>query len=237
MHRGRLRVGAVRIAKPPEPRLADSARTLRAKSSTPAPEPRCYPAASTSDFARRPAPGAVASRIPSDRTADATDSERLLNVKTEQYVSVPSGTGKTHLLTGLAVAACRQKRRVRFASAAALINEMVEAKHQLQLGRALARWARYDLIALDEVGYVPLAEVGAEFLFQVIAERAEKAAVIVTTNLPFSEWTSVIPNARLCKALIDRITDRANIIDTGTESYRFRRTLEKRKGKAPDAKS
>jgi DNA replication protein DnaC len=140
-----------------------------------------------------------------------------------------SGTGKTHLLTGLAVAACRQKRRVRFASAAALINEMVEAKHQLQLGCALARWARYDLIALDEVGYVPLAEVGAEFLFQVISERAEKAAVIATTNLPFSEWTTVIPNGRLCKALIDRITDRANIIETGTESYRFRRTLEKRK--------
>jgi DNA replication protein DnaC len=116
-----------------------------------------------------------------------------------------SGTGKTHLLTGLAVAACRQKRRVRFTTAAALINELVEAKHQLQLGRALARWARYDLIALDEVGYVPLAEVGAEFLFQVIAERAEKAAVVVTTNLPFSEWTQVIPNARLRKALVDRI--------------------------------
>jgi DNA replication protein DnaC len=144
-----------------------------------------------------------------------------------------SGTGKTHLLTGLAVAACRQKRRVRFATAAALINELVEAKHQLQLGRALARWARYDLIALDEVGYVPLAEVGAEFLFQVIAERAEKAAVVVTTNLPFSEWTQVIPNARLCKALVDRITDRAHIIETGTESYRFRRTLEKRKARNP----
>src|SRR5215472_11345496 len=144
-----------------------------------------------------------------------------------------SGTGKTHLLSGLAVAACRQKRRVRFTSAAALINEMVEAKHQLQLGRALARWARYDLIALDEVGYVPLAEVGAEFLFQVIAERAEKAAVIVTTNLPFSEWTQVIPNARLCKALLDRITDRAHILETGTESYRFRRTVEKRKGRTP----
>jgi DNA replication protein DnaC len=111
-----------------------------------------------------------------------TDSERQLNVKTEQCVSVPSGMGKTHLLIGLAVAACRQKRRVRFATAAELINEMVEAKHQLQLGRALARWARYDLIALDEVGYVPLAEIGAEFLFQVIAERAEKAAVIVTTK-------------------------------------------------------
>jgi DNA replication protein DnaC len=142
-----------------------------------------------------------------------------------------SGTGKTHLLTGLAVAACRQQRRVRFATAAGLINELVEAKHQLQLGRVLARWARYDVLAIDEVGYVPLAEVGAEFLFQVIAERAEKAAVIVTTNLPFSEWTQVIPNARLCKALLDRITDRAHIIETGTESYRFRRTLEKHKGR------
>jgi len=118
-----------------------------------------------------------------------------------------------------------------------MINELVEAKHQLQLGRALARWARYDLIALDEVGYVPLAEVGAEFLFQVIAERAEKAAVIVTTNLPFSEWTQVVPNPRLCKALLDRITDRAHIIETGTESYRFRRTLEKRKGQSAEANS
>jgi DNA replication protein DnaC len=119
---------------------------------------------------------------------------------------------------------------VRFATAAGLINEMVEAKHQLQLGRALSRWARYDLIALDEVGYVPLAEVDAELLFQVIAERAEKAAVIVTTNPPFSEWTSVILKARLCRALIDRITNRANLIETGTHSYRFRRTLDKHKG-------
>src|SRR5438105_8264720 len=148
-----------------------------------------------------------------------------------------SGTGKTHLLTGLAVAACRQKQRVRFATAAGLINELVEARHQLQLGRALARWARYDLIAIDEVGYVPLAEVGAEFLFQVIAERAEKTALIVTTNLPFSEWTQVVPNPRLCKALLDRITDRAHIIETGTESYRFRRTLEKRKGQSSEANS
>ena len=141
------------------------------------------------------------------------------------------GTGKTHLLTGLCVAACRQKRRVRFATAAGLVNELVEAKQQLQLRRVLARWERYDLIAIDEVGYVPLAEVGAEFLFQVIADRAEKAAVILTTNLPFSEWTQVIPNARLCKALLDRITDRAHIIETGTESFRFRRTLQKRRGK------
>jgi DNA replication protein DnaC len=142
------------------------------------------------------------------------------------------GTGKSHLATGLCLAACRQKKRVRFTTAAALVNELVEAKQNNQVRRAMARWQRYDLIALDEVGYVPLADVGAEFLFQVIAERAEKAALIVTTNLPFSEWTTVFPNPRLCSALLDRITDRAHIIETGTESYRFRRTMERKKKKS-----
>ena len=81
------------------------------------------------------------------------------------------GTGKTHLASGLCVAACRQKKRVRFTTVAGLVNELVEAQHHNQLGRVLARWARYELITLDEVGYVPLAEVGAELLFQVIADR------------------------------------------------------------------
>ena len=139
------------------------------------------------------------------------------------------GTGKSHLATGLCLAACRQKRRVRFTTAAALVNELVEAKQNNQVRRLMARWQKYELIALDEVGYVPLADVGAEFLFQVISERAERAAIIVTTNLPFSEWTTVFPNPRLCKALLDRITDRAHIIETGTESFRFRRTMERRK--------
>jgi DNA replication protein DnaC len=138
------------------------------------------------------------------------------------------GTGKTHLATGLCLAACRQKRRVRFTTAAALVNELVEAKQNNQVRRMMMRWQKYDLIALDEVGYVPLADIGAEFLFQVISDRAEKAALILTTNLPFSEWTTVFPNPRLCKALLDRVTDRAHIIETGTESFRFRRTLEKR---------
>lgn len=141
------------------------------------------------------------------------------------------GTGKTHLATGLAVAACRQKRRARFTTAAGLVNELVEARQHNAVKRVLARWLRYDLIVLDEVGYVPLADIGAEFLFQVIAERAERAALIVTTNLPFSEWTQVFPNPRLCKALLDRVTDRAHIIETGTDSYRFRRTLEVRQKK------
>src|SRR5450759_2015773 len=109
------------------------------------------------------------------------------------------------------------------------IRDRVEAKQNNQVRRLMARWQKYELIALDGVGYVPLADVGAEFLFQVVSERAERAAIIVTTNLPFSEWTSVFPNPRLCKALLDRITDRAHIIDTGTDSFRFRRTMERRK--------
>jgi DNA replication protein DnaC len=142
------------------------------------------------------------------------------------------GTGKTHLATALCVAACRQRRRVRFTTATALVNEFVEARQDNRVGRLLARWFRYELIAIDEVGYVPLADVGAEFLYQVVSERAERAALIVTTNLGFSEWTQVFANARLCKAMVDRVTDRAHIIDTGKESYRFRRTMESRKRKA-----
>jgi DNA replication protein DnaC len=157
-----------------------------------------------------------------------------------------AGTGKTHLATGLCVAACRQRRRVRFTTATGLINELAEAAHANQLSRALARWERLDLICIDELGeagqgsdgvavgiarrgYVPLAETACELMFQVIADRAEKAAVIVTTNLPFSEWSQVIPNPRLCKALIDRLTDQAHIITTGADSYRFRRTTAQRK--------
>ena len=142
-----------------------------------------------------------------------------------------TGTGKTHLAVGLGVAACRQRRRVRFTTAAEMVNELVEARHKNELSRVTARWTRYDLLIIDEMGYVALAEAGAEMLFQVIAGRAEKAAVIVTTNLPFSEWTTVFPNARLCKAMLDRLTDQAHIIETGSESYRFRRTLEQKRGK------
>ena len=140
-----------------------------------------------------------------------------------------SGTGKTHLATGLCMAACWQKKRVRFITAAGLVNELVEAQHHNQLGRALQRWTRYDLIAIDEMGYVPFAQVGAELMFQVISERAERATLVITTNLPFSEWTQVFPNARLCKALLDRITDRATIIETGSDSYRFKRTIAGKK--------
>ena len=111
------------------------------------------------------------------------------------------------------------------------MNELIEAKQNGNVRRLMLRWMKYDLIALDEVGYVPLADIGAEFLFQVISDRAERAALIVTTNLPVSEWTTVFPNPRLCKGLLDRATDRAHIIERGTESFRFKRTMEGRKKK------
>lgn len=172
------------------------------------------------DFSQAP-------RIPATRIRELAEGGYI--ERTEPVVLIGDcGTGKTHLLTALCVAACRQKRRVRFTTAAALVNELVEAKHAMQLARVITRWARYDVIAIDELGYVPLAEVGAELLFQIIGDRTEKAALLLTTNLPFSEWTQVIPNARLCKALLDRITDRAHIIETGTDSYRFRRTMQRR---------
>jgi DNA replication protein DnaC len=141
-----------------------------------------------------------------------------------------TGTGKTHLATGLAVAACRQRKRVRFTTAAEMVTELIEAQNHAELTRVRNRWTRYDLIVIDELGYVVMPDTAAELLFQVIAGRAERAAVIVTTNLPFSEWTTKFPNARLCKAMLDRLTDQAHIIETGNESYRFRRTLAKSKG-------
>ena len=173
------------------------------------------------DFAQSP-------HISAARIHQLADGGWIQRAEPILFIGEP-GTGKTHLATGLCVAACRQRRRVRFTTAAALVNELVEAKHTNQLSRATGRWSRYELIVIDELGYVPLAEVGAELLFQVIADRAEKTAVIVTTNLPFSEWPQAFPNARLCKAMLDRLTDRAHIVETGTESYRFRRTVEKRR--------
>ena len=137
-----------------------------------------------------------------------------------------AGTGKTHLATALCVAACQQRRRVRFTTASRLVNELVEAREEHELSRVIRRYARYELLCIDELGYVPLADVGAELLFQVVSERCERAALVITTNLPFSEWTQVFTNVRLCKALLDRVTDQAHILETGTESYRFRRTQD-----------
>src|ERR687887_1520841 len=136
-----------------------------------------------------------------------------------------SGTGKTHLATALAVCACQQGRRVRFTTLAGLANELQEAESRRELGRVVGRYARTELVVLDELGYLALPEGAAELIFQVLSERHERGSLIVTTNLPFGEWTRVFPNPRLAKAVVDRLTHRAHIMDTGTESWRFRHGL------------
>jgi DNA replication protein DnaC len=132
-----------------------------------------------------------------------------------------SGTGKTHLLIGLGLAACEQGRRVRYATTAALVNELAEAAGQRQLSRVVARYGRLDLLLLDELGYVQLDSRGAELLFQIITEREERASIAIGTNLPFSEWGTVFPDPRLVAAIVDRVTFNAHILETGTHSYRL----------------
>ena len=139
-----------------------------------------------------------------------------------------SGTGKTHLATALAIAACQQGRRVRFTTLAALANELQEAETRRELARVVGRYARTELVVLDELGYLALPDGAAELVFQVLSERHERGSLIVTTNLPFGEWTKVFPDARLAKAVVDRLTHRAHIIDTGTESWRFRHGLNRK---------
>jgi DNA replication protein DnaC len=140
-----------------------------------------------------------------------------------------SGSGKTMLATALAVCACQQGRRVRFTTLAALANELQEAESRRELGRVVGRYTRVELLVLDELGYLNLPDGAAELVFQVISERNERASMICTTNLPFGEWTKVFPDARLAKAVVDRITHKAHIIDTGNESWRFRHGLDRKR--------
>lgn len=133
-----------------------------------------------------------------------------------------SGTGKTHLLIGLGIAAAETGRRVRYITTAALVNELVEAADDKQLSRVVGRYARLDLLLLDELGYVHLDPRGAELLFQVITEREERASVACASNAPFSEWNQTFTDPRLAAAIVDRLTFNAHIIQTGSDSYRLR---------------
>lgn len=177
------------------------------------------------DFAR--APGLPESRIRELVAGDFIAAARPAILIGE------SGTGKTHLAEAIGVAATRRGTRVRFTTAAALVTEMLEARDSHELGRLTKRLARFELLILDELGYIPLSRGDADLLFRVIADRSERRALLVTTNLPFSEWTSVFPDARLCRAAVDRLTHRAHIIDTGTESQRLKESLKRgqRRGK------
>ena len=132
-----------------------------------------------------------------------------------------SGTGKTHLLIALGTIAAETGYRVRYTLASKLVNELAEAADDKQLTKLINRYSRIDLILVDELGYLQLDRHGAELLFQVLTEREERAAIAIASNEPFSSWTKTFTDARLCSAVVDRLTFAGRIIETGTISYRL----------------
>jgi DNA replication protein DnaC len=143
-----------------------------------------------------------------------------------------SGTGKTHLAIALGLAACRQGWRVRFFTAAALVNRLEEAQKQYQLDRFLDQLERAEVLICDELGYLSFSRVGAELLFQVFADRYERKSLLITSNLPFGDWVQVFQGERMTAALLDRLTHRCHIFEMNGESYRFRESMKSKKGKA-----
>ena len=139
-----------------------------------------------------------------------------------------SGTGKTHLATALGMEACRQGVRTRFITGCALANELIEARDEKLLGRVMKRYGAYELLIVDELGYVPFSKEGAELLFQVLAERHERKSVVITTNLGFGDWTQIFGDPTLTAALLDRVTHKAHVINCCWESYRLKETLKKK---------
>ena len=139
-----------------------------------------------------------------------------------------SGTGKTHVALGLGLAACQKGLAVGFTTAAALVHELLEARDERRLLRLQKQLAAYALLVIDELGYVPLSPTGAELLFEVVSQRYERGAVIVTSNLPFDEWTSVFGAERLTGALLDRLTHHVHILELNGESYRLKASRTRR---------
>ena len=132
-----------------------------------------------------------------------------------------SGTGKTHCALALGLAACQKGYRVRFTTAAALVNELLEARDDKHLLRVQKQLAKQDLLIVDELGYVPLSKTGAELLFEIFSQRYEQAATLVTSNLPSNEWTEIFGSERLTGALLDRLTHHVHILELNGDSYRL----------------
>ena len=142
----------------------------------------------------------------------------------------PSGTGKTHVALGLGLAACQKGLSVGFMTAAALVSEMMEARDERRLLRFQKQMATYQLLIIDELGFVPLSKTGAELLFELISQRYERGATLITSNLPFDEWTETLGSERLTGALLDRITHHVNILEMNGDSYRLAQSRARKAG-------
>ena len=138
------------------------------------------------------------------------------------------GTGKTHLAIALGLTACQQALKVRFFTAANLVTKLEEQQKAYQLDRFLARLDKLDLIICDELGYISFNRTGAELLFQLFAERYERGSLLITSNLPFSEWNQIFQGERMTAALLDRLTHHCHIFEMNAESYRFRESAGKK---------
>lgn len=139
-----------------------------------------------------------------------------------------SGTGKTHLAIALGLCACQSGKKVRFYTAAGIINQLLEAQAALRLSQLERMLARMDVLIIDEVGYVPFSEKGAQLFFQLVAASYERQSLIVTTNLEFSRWPEVFGSEQLTGALLDRLTHHAQILAMNGESYRFKQSAAKK---------
>src|SRR5450631_1191889 len=139
-----------------------------------------------------------------------------------------SGTGKTHLALALGLSACQHGHHVRFTTTAALVSELIEARDEKKLLRFQKQIASYELLIVDELGFVPLSKTGAELLFEMLSQRYERGSTMVTSNLPFQEWTEVLGSERLTGALLDRLTHHVHILEMNADSL-----LERRSGQSP----
>ena len=146
-----------------------------------------------------------------------------------------SGTGKTHIVLGLGLAACQKGLSVGFTTAAALVHELIEARDEKRLLRLQRQLATYKLLIIDELGYVPFSQTGAELLFEVFSRRYERGSTIVTSNLPFDEWTGVFASERLTGALLDRLTHHVHILEMNGDSYRLKQSKRRSRNIPDDA--
>ena len=140
-----------------------------------------------------------------------------------------SGTGKTHIALGLGLAACQKGLSVGFTTAAAMVNGLIEARDEKRLLGIQRQLAAYKLLIIDELGYVPLSTTGAELLFEVSSQRYERGSTIVTSNLPFDEWTGVFGSERLTGALLDRLTHHVHILKMNGDSYRLKQCKQRQR--------
>jgi DNA replication protein DnaC len=143
-----------------------------------------------------------------------------------------SGTGKTHVALSIGLAACQKGYRVRFATAASLVHELMEARDEKRLLRFQKHLASFELLIVDELGFVPLSKTGAEMLFEIFSQRYERSATMVTSNLPFNEWTEILGSERLTGALLDRLTHHVHILEMNGESYRLKESKQAKTSRA-----